>query len=54
MIPAHDGPLAAIAFNAQGTKIASASEKVRTAVWLPEVVVVWCRSSELFYNKSKK
>jgi len=28
MIPAHDNPLAAIAFNAQGTKIASASEKV--------------------------
>lgn len=28
MIPAHDSPLAAIAFNAQGTKIASASEKV--------------------------
>ena len=29
MIPAHDNPLAAIAFNAQGTKIATASEKVR-------------------------
>ena len=28
MIPAHDNPLAAIAFNAQGTKIATASEKV--------------------------
>lgn len=27
MIPAHDNPLAAIAFNAQGTKIATASEK---------------------------
>ena len=30
MIPAHDNPLAAIAFNAQGTKIATASEKVST------------------------
>jgi hypothetical protein len=29
MIPAHDNPLAAITFNAQGTKIATASEKVR-------------------------
>lgn len=28
MIPAHDNPLAAITFNAQGTKIATASEKV--------------------------
>lgn len=28
MIPAHDNPLAAIAFNAQGTKLATASEKV--------------------------
>jgi len=28
MIPAHDNPLVAIAFNAQGTKIATASEKV--------------------------
>lgn len=27
MIPAHDNPLAAITFNAQGTKIATASEK---------------------------
>ena len=30
MIPAHDNPLAAIAFNGQGTKIATASEKVST------------------------
>ena len=28
MIPAHDNPLAAIAFNAQGNRIATASEKV--------------------------
>lgn len=28
MIPAHDNPLAAMVFNAQGTKIATASEKV--------------------------
>lgn len=27
MIPAHDSPLAALAFNASGTKIATASEK---------------------------
>lgn len=29
MIPAHDNPLAALAFNATGTKIATASEKVK-------------------------
>lgn len=29
MIPAHDNPLASLAFNAQGTKLATASEKVR-------------------------
>jgi len=27
MIPAHDSPLAAIAFNSTGTKVATASEK---------------------------
>lgn len=27
-IPAHDGPLAALAFNSTGSKLASASEKV--------------------------
>lgn len=31
MIPAHDSPLAALAFDASGTKLATASEKVR---WL--------------------
>lgn len=28
MIPAHDSPLAALAFDASGTKLATASEKV--------------------------
>lgn len=32
MIPAHDSPLAALAFDASGTKLATASEKV--GVWL--------------------
>jgi autophagy-related protein 18 len=27
MIPAHDGPLAALSFNSSGTKLATASEK---------------------------
>lgn len=31
MIPAHDSPLAALAFDASGTKLATASEKV---MWL--------------------
>lgn len=30
MIPAHDSPLAALAFDASGTKLATASEKVNT------------------------
>lgn len=43
MIPAHDSPLAALAFDASGTKLATASEKVRhftvqytgpTSMWL--------------------
>lgn len=29
MIPAHDSPLAALAFDASGTKLATASEKVK-------------------------
>ena len=29
MIPAHDNPLAALAFNSLGNKLATASEKVR-------------------------
>jgi len=29
MIPAHDSPLAALAFDASGTKLATASEKVQ-------------------------
>lgn len=29
MIPAHDSPLAALAFDSSGTKLATASEKVR-------------------------
>ena len=36
MIPAHDSPLAALAFDASGTKLATASEKVSsysTAHW---------------------
>lgn len=33
MIPAHDNPLASLAFNAQGTKLATASEKVRQREW---------------------
>lgn len=32
MIPAHDSPLAALAFDATGTKLATASEKVRQPV----------------------
>ena len=28
MIPAHDNPLAAMAFNSQGVRLATASEKV--------------------------
>lgn len=31
MIPAHDSPLAAITFNASGTKLASASERVNVS-----------------------
>ena len=30
LIQAHDSPLAALTFNASGSKLASASEKVRT------------------------
>lgn len=30
MIPAHDSPLAALAFDASGTKLATASEKVNS------------------------
>jgi len=29
MIPAHDSPVAAMAFNSAGTKLSTASEKVR-------------------------
>ena len=36
MIPAHDNPLAAIAFNAQGNRIATASEKVSISVLIFE------------------
>ncbi len=32
MIPAHDSPLAALAFDASGTKLATASEKVERRV----------------------
>lgn len=32
MIPAHDSPLAALAFDASGTKLATASEKVEFCV----------------------
>lgn len=32
MIPAHDSPLAALAFDASGTKLATASEKVELCV----------------------
>lgn len=36
MIPAHDSPLAALAFDASGTKLATASEKVRLpGPWKP-------------------
>lgn len=35
MIPAHDSPLAALAFDASGTKLATASEKV-CLLWLGE------------------
>lgn len=42
-IPAHDSPLAALAFNTSATKLASASEKVRqpelSPVQIPEVAV---------------
>lgn len=33
MIPAHDSPLAALAFDASGTKMATASEKVRHSLY---------------------
>lgn len=36
MIPAHDSPLAALAFDASGTKLATASEKVRWPHGNPE------------------
>lgn len=36
MIPAHDSPLAALAFDASGTKLATASEKVRWPRGNPE------------------
>lgn len=39
MIPAHDSPLAALAFDASGTKLATASEKVRCLfIDLPSVI----------------
>lgn len=43
MIPAHDSPLAALAFDASGTKLATASEKVKAqdASLLPPVTL-WC------------
>ena len=31
MIPAHDSPVAAMAFNSAGTKLSTASEKVRSS-----------------------
>lgn len=34
MIPAHDSPLAALAFDASGTKLATASEKVKVPMCL--------------------
>jgi len=32
MIPAHDSPVAAMAFNSAGTKLSTASEKVRVSL----------------------
>lgn len=41
MIPAHDSPLAALAFDASGTKLATASEKVRELlIALPTVIKI--------------
>lgn len=34
MIAAHDSPLAALSFNATATQLASASERVRTVIFL--------------------
>jgi len=42
MIPAHDNPLAALAFNAQGTKIATASEKVIYILFSTPITYKFC------------
>uniref|UniRef100_A0AAY4BUF9 WD repeat domain phosphoinositide-interacting protein 2 n=1 Tax=Denticeps clupeoides TaxID=299321 RepID=A0AAY4BUF9_9TELE len=44
MIPAHDSPLAALAFDASGTKLATASEKVSVFFWNrhPHAVIRKC------------
>lgn len=39
MIPAHDSPLAALAFDASGTKLATASEKVSVDL----IITIWTR-----------
>lgn len=43
MIPAHDSPLAALACDASGTKLATASEKVERCVCetLIQTIIQW-------------
>lgn len=41
MIPAHDSPLAALAFDASGTKLATASEKVGELRYSTELLFKW-------------
>ena len=41
MIPAHDGPLAAISFDWYGTKLATASEKVFDWIFILQILFIW-------------
>lgn len=47
MIPAHDSPLAALAFDASGTKLATASEKVERCVCVTRIQTL-IQSLQLF------